>query len=347
MASTVEEMQMQMDSIKAALRAAANDNVPVVNVASPAFTSHLTPAEKAHFDAVLYPAMTTAHNSFLMRARPRNCGAISAIKKTKEKPLAEFYETMVAEEDAYFRLFENPAIEVWAERCSGLLGTYATILRQRGEYARCQAVMRLYTRVIERYEAMTVATAPSKSNTERAATKRCVDGLFYTYLLIKFNLAGPTNTGTIMTANLADIGRDYRRVAAYEISTGIHARGTDNFAFMLSGAGRVTLKTLKKLNDRKLGLLYRKAMELFADPKTKQRSDRTDAKQKKKVAFHQCAMCNSTESFLNDYMKCSRCGRVFYCSKECQVKHWPVHKATCKKKKSYKSKKKTKRGDSS
>ena len=27
--------------------------------------------------------------------------------------------------------------------------------------------------------------------------------------------------------------------------------------------------------------------------------------------------------------KCSRCGIVAYCSKECQVAHWPIHKAMC------------------
>lgn len=28
--------------------------------------------------------------------------------------------------------------------------------------------------------------------------------------------------------------------------------------------------------------------------------------------------------------KCSRCTTVFYCSRECQVKHWAVHKSSCK-----------------
>jgi len=26
---------------------------------------------------------------------------------------------------------------------------------------------------------------------------------------------------------------------------------------------------------------------------------------------------------------CSRCGTAHYCGKECQVKHWPVHKNSC------------------
>ena len=28
-------------------------------------------------------------------------------------------------------------------------------------------------------------------------------------------------------------------------------------------------------------------------------------------------------------LRCSRCKKVWYCSKECQKKHWPVHKARC------------------
>lgn len=37
-----------------------------------------------------------------------------------------------------------------------------------------------------------------------------------------------------------------------------------------------------------------------------------------------CAVCcTATEK------KCSRCERTFYCSRECQVKHWPSHRANC------------------
>lgn len=40
-----------------------------------------------------------------------------------------------------------------------------------------------------------------------------------------------------------------------------------------------------------------------------------------------CALCGvETESF-----RCGRCRYTFYCSKECQSKHWENHKQTCKK----------------
>jgi hypothetical protein len=38
-----------------------------------------------------------------------------------------------------------------------------------------------------------------------------------------------------------------------------------------------------------------------------------------------CQVCGSTK----DPKKCSLCGKVFYCSRECQKKDWPTHKAVC------------------
>lgn len=43
------------------------------------------------------------------------------------------------------------------------------------------------------------------------------------------------------------------------------------------------------------------------------------------VGEHVCAVCcKATEK------KCSRCERTFYCTRECQVKHWSDHKRNCK-----------------
>ena len=42
-----------------------------------------------------------------------------------------------------------------------------------------------------------------------------------------------------------------------------------------------------------------------------------------------CSYCNAIA--IRDYFKkCAECRRAAYCSKECQKKHWPVHKAVCK-----------------
>ncbi|KAG1842687.1 hypothetical protein C8R48DRAFT_737374 [Suillus tomentosus] len=40
----------------------------------------------------------------------------------------------------------------------------------------------------------------------------------------------------------------------------------------------------------------------------------------------QCTQCQKT---LDKPLKCSKCKGVWYCSKECQKKHWPAHKSAC------------------
>lgn len=35
---------------------------------------------------------------------------------------------------------------------------------------------------------------------------------------------------------------------------------------------------------------------------------------------------NLTPPGPNTFKKCARCRAIYYCSKECQVKHWPIHK---------------------
>ena len=42
-----------------------------------------------------------------------------------------------------------------------------------------------------------------------------------------------------------------------------------------------------------------------------------------------CANCNDIAN-KEPYKKCAKCKRAVYCSKECQKKHWPVHKTVCK-----------------
>jgi hypothetical protein len=43
--------------------------------------------------------------------------------------------------------------------------------------------------------------------------------------------------------------------------------------------------------------------------------------------IHSCKMCHNK----NIVGTCIKCKKVYYCSKQCQVDHWQIHKKVCKK----------------
>ena len=52
-------------------------------------------------------------------------------------------------------------------------------------------------------------------------------------------------------------------------------------------------------------------------------SSSTNSKKKKNI----CLFCLKEVQGLQG---CSRCGTARYCDRECQLKHWPVHKNSCR-----------------
>lgn len=50
----------------------------------------------------------------------------------------------------------------------------------------------------------------------------------------------------------------------------------------------------------------------------------------RKKRFLTCGCCNMVETATSRLWRCNRCDIQYYCSKECQTKHWKVHKHVCK-----------------
>ena len=42
------------------------------------------------------------------------------------------------------------------------------------------------------------------------------------------------------------------------------------------------------------------------------------------------ASCKACKKYVKDLKRCGKCGMVYYCSKECQIKDWKDHKEDCK-----------------
>jgi hypothetical protein len=108
----------------------------------PSLTQHLSPSQLQLFLQECYPRMSDAHGSFLE--------AGGNLKRTVEEPLFRLYVHMRKHEAVYFAFLSSPETHAWAERLVGVLGTWATMLRQRGDYALCADVLELDSRVLAR-----------------------------------------------------------------------------------------------------------------------------------------------------------------------------------------------------
>jgi hypothetical protein len=299
---------------KAALKAARKLDKHLSNVLyipNPALSGLI---KNEHYDLLM-----KAHSNFVMRGQSSN-------PFKAEAEYQNLYKSLVNEEAIWLKFFAHDAAVEWAERCTGMIGTYATILRQRCDYVLCETVVfGWYTRLLGFYAASTKRQNPAKTAMERALIKRCLDGFTYKYLMVKNNLL--TNL-----LRLDDItGKDIRAMMHYEIESGAYAADNDNWAFLLEGLRpqkTVTLESLQSVTDEDITSFYRFTV-MNATPE-----DRNSVLQQapvKNAQLRPCANCREEESAVGSHKSCSACKKVCYCSQNCQKIHWKsAHKQQCR-----------------
>ena len=315
------------------LKSAKKQGSNIFHVMDPAYLSHIgNEDERNLFTNTCFPLYSDAHNDF-----SKVGGNLS---KTNERKLAVLFELINKHESLFFKVLASPNTHVMSERCTGMLGTYATILRQRAEYLRAEAVFRVYTRMINAYEGSCITYHGGVKEKLPFNALSCLEGLRYRYLLIKMNLL--QNLGKVHSVPDHEVGEDMRTLCTHEIKTGRHpGEATDVWTWFLPMHGvvkggpnaRVTLAKLKKVNNKKLAKCFRTACEMMgqvlaAQPggfKNQSLWDGINPDVQKK----RCELCKRSEAFINDFKKCSKCKQARYCSAICQRKHWCVHKQLC------------------
>jgi len=235
---------------------------------------------------------------------------------------------------ADYELFLEPVQNyVWTERCSGILGTLATIYRQRGAYQECRQLMEgWYVRMLHKYKAHVEARefVNGVRNLDYVAELTCLKGLFYKYHRIRINLA------VAMLQPPMQVGDSMRVAIQEEIDQGLHLDphgDTDEFfgwmlptfcrrPFSQAGLNAATDAELNAANGS-IGRMNANEQKPGPGPKCSNRyNDAADLKQ--------CAQCGKGEAFVGTLLMCSVCKSRFYCDKACQKAHWKSHKTQCK-----------------
>jgi hypothetical protein len=326
---------LQTKVLKLAKKGGAVDRV--IRLVHPAMTGHLSQEQARFFIEECDPILTRAHDKFL--------ASRGSLANAHEESLCELFVHLKSHEDFYFRqFFLSDFTNPWMDRCVGMLGTYATLLRQRGEFHACFEVLKIDSRILARLTDVVTAGTGGTQHTSAVARQMEVDnlkGLTYKFLLIKTNLRTdlslPVPRG--MTAH-QELAEELRVMMLYEIETDAAAQGVEQALTVLELAGYPpTVQGLAKATDRELWeanesaqQLQRKMMAKQLQQHKKMPHGATTRPMQGRVAHHVCAGCGRAEPYLNSFPRCGGCKAVFYHSPECQKSHWKTggHKQACK-----------------
>ncbi len=320
--------RLEMRAVKLAKKENMEARETIVYWQDPDFTAHLTAAEKAFFVDECHPILVEAHQRF--RA------SRASIPKAHEKSLHLLYAHMKEHEAFYLdRFFASDHTEGWMDKSIGMLGTYATILRQRGDFHACFEVLQIDWRVLSRLTQVVArnATLPEKTPIEIEMAKENLRALTNKYLLIKNNLRAdlvlPVPTG--MEPH-DEMGPDLRSVMRYEIETDAASQGVCQYLGLLKNAGYPpTLEGLARASNYELWKAHEESVARWRERQRLAGASLSSLPLHGKVKHHSCAGCGRAEPFLNTFMKCGGCGSAFYCARACQKQHWTKeHKGQCK-----------------
>jgi hypothetical protein len=264
----------------------------------------LSPEEATFFQERL-AVLEKAHSQFSMRA------AMGESNFNFERLYQELHDDILKHDDYWFNnIFKLTGIDSkYAERTVGILGTLATLLRQRGEVKKCRKILKLDAKVLARYQEQTRLVP------ENYPQVFCCDSLTYKYNLIVAN--AETQLG-----NKDPACKAFRAAVTFEIQQHYNF-DQQNLAFMLDvicpdlQTDYMSLKVLKQVRNDDIWAVLMQG-ETF-QPITPSPD----------VLLRDCGLCDTTEKKRGDYQLCSRCKVVPYCSKECQKKDWKLHKKVC------------------
>jgi hypothetical protein len=197
----------------------------------------------------------------------------------------KYFDDLVADRVLWLSFFDHRDHYEHAEHTCGILGTLATIYRQRGDYADCERVLNMEQEVLARYQRSSVGAC--------SAQIECYEGLHYKYQHIRYNLAFNTERYDLC----ADL---FRQLAADELRMNFNFEES-NYLFMVSAVlnKTPTAKTLKALTDADMMRMVEAPLKAFGKSYEKEKEEA-----KQRVALRSCACCGKTEPSLRTFGKC-------------------------------------------
>lgn len=231
-----------------------------------------------------------------------------------EAKYRDYYDDLVSNEEEWLEFFHHPLNTEHAEHTCGVLGTLATIYRQRGSYEQCGQVLEMEMKVMDIYKQLSSAPGISR------AQIICCEGLEYKMNMIRFNL----NMNLRQTEANIPLLRD---LCAHEVKYDM-SFDEQNYLFMIEHyfpRMPPTVSDVRELSSKKVMVV----LERIASFSESEECQKSNDEEKKRTALLFCGHCNKQETALGEFKFCVRCSKVAYCNKACQKAAWKQHKKVC------------------
>ena len=126
-----------------------------------------------------------------------------------EKAYKDYYDDIVDNKTQWMQFFEIKDHYEHAEHTCGILGTLATIYRQRGSLEQCEKVLDMDHEVLLIYERHSIGAVPGQVY--------CCEGLYFKYQIIRYNLLFQTRRYDECVKILREIlGYELRKKVSFE-----------------------------------------------------------------------------------------------------------------------------------
>lgn len=199
----------------------------------------------------------------------------------------------------------------------GLLGTLATIYRQRGT----DLSLKECEEVLDMEETFLLICKEIAQLLRDMRALQCIDELEYKYNIIRFNYYLEN------VQNVAKCEPYFSDLLDYEVRHNIDF-DNQNYLFMLLSINiDPTSKNVANLTKKQ----RIKILNIMLEMVNKEEGQQRRGKESRRVALKKCNGCGSVESAMDEYKACSRCREVCYCSRDCQMNDWKLNKKICNK----------------
>jgi hypothetical protein len=284
-----DEETTVMNSISKQLRQMKREGVPVVHLTSTAgaVPANFSLKQQAYIELLLGP----------------KAGARGNMKG--EAAYRAYYDDLL-EDRTWMSFFDHPDNSNHAEHTCGILGTLATVYRQRGTLQDCEAVLDLEVDVLKKYRAACTNTSMTT----------CCDALEYRMDLIRNNMC-------IQLERYLECVILFRKLADYELKYKVSFELQQVLYKTVAVLNKPpTDATLQSLSDGDVMQIVLKSLDGKCFSQGIEES-------KARVSFKTCASCRRSEATMGQFKHCTRCKSTFYCDQECQKKDWKAHKLVC------------------